>query len=56
MRKLYEIFHILHFQKRKVSAETIHGNTVPNLKALAQNTTNDIIFHRVCKLFVALLA
>jgi hypothetical protein len=28
MRKLYENFHILHFQKRIVSAETIRGNTV----------------------------
>ena len=29
MRKLYENFHIFHFQKRIVSAETIRGNTVP---------------------------
>ena len=28
MWKLYENFHIFHFQKRKVSAETIRGNTV----------------------------
>ena len=28
MQKLYENFHILHFQKRIVSAETIRGNTV----------------------------
>jgi hypothetical protein len=28
MRKLYENFHVLHFQKRIVSAETIRGNTV----------------------------
>ena len=28
MRKLYENFHIFHFQKRKVSAETIRGNKV----------------------------
>ena len=28
MRKLYEIFKVLNFQKRVVSAETIHGNTV----------------------------
>ena len=28
MRKLYEIFKILQFQKRIVSAETIRGNTV----------------------------
>jgi hypothetical protein len=28
MRKLYENFHILHFQKRIVSVETICGNTV----------------------------
>ena len=28
MRKLYENFHIFHFQKRIVSAETIRGNTV----------------------------
>jgi hypothetical protein len=28
MRKLYENFHIFHFQKRIVSVETIHGNTV----------------------------
>ena len=27
-RKLYEIFKILQIQKRIVSAETIHGNTV----------------------------
>ena len=29
MRKLYENFHIFHFQKRIVSSETILGNTVP---------------------------
>ena len=28
MWKLYENFHIFHFQKRIVSAETIRGNTV----------------------------
>ena len=28
MRKLYENFHIFHFQKRIVSAKTIRGNTV----------------------------
>ena len=28
MRKLYENFHIFHFKKRIVSAETIRGNTV----------------------------
>ena len=28
MRKLYENFHIFHFQKRIVSTETIPGNTV----------------------------
>ena len=28
MRKLYENFHIFHFQKSIVSAETIRGNTV----------------------------
>ena len=28
MRKLYENFHIFHFQKRIVSAETIRGKTV----------------------------
>ena len=28
MRKLYENFHIFHFHKRIVSAETIRGNTV----------------------------
>ena len=28
MPKLYENFHIFHFQKRIVSAETIRGNTV----------------------------
>ena len=28
MRKLYEIFKILQIQKRIVSAETIHRNTV----------------------------
>jgi hypothetical protein len=28
MRKLYENFHILHFQKRIVSAETIRENMV----------------------------
>ena len=28
MRKLYEIFKVLKIQKRIVSAETIHGNTV----------------------------
>ena len=28
MRKLYENFHIFHFQKRIVSAETIRGNMV----------------------------
>ena len=32
MRKLYENFHILHFQKRIVSAETIRGNTVAKEK------------------------
>ena len=28
MRKLYENFHIFYFQKKKVSGETIRGNTV----------------------------
>ena len=28
MRKLYENFHIFHFQKRIVSVETIRGNMV----------------------------
>jgi hypothetical protein len=28
MRKLYESFHIFHFQKRIVSAESKRGNTV----------------------------
>ena len=28
MRKQYENFHIFHFQKRIVAAETIRGNTV----------------------------
>ena len=28
MQKLYEIFHIFHFQKQIVSAETIRGNTI----------------------------
>ena len=28
MWKLYENFHIFHFQKRIVSLETIYGNTV----------------------------
>jgi hypothetical protein len=28
MRKLYENFHIFHFQKRIVSAETVRGNTI----------------------------
>ena len=28
MQKLHENFHIFHFQKRLVSAETIRGNTV----------------------------
>ena len=30
MQKLYENFHIIHFQKRIVSAETIRRNTVYN--------------------------
>jgi hypothetical protein len=30
MKKLYENFHIFHFQKRIVSAETIRGYTVVN--------------------------
>ena len=33
MQKLYEIFKILHIQKRIVSAETIGGNTVIFLKS-----------------------
>ena len=28
MQKLYENFHIFHFQKRMVSDETIRGNTI----------------------------
>ena len=31
MRKLYENFHIFHFQKQIVSAETIRGNTVHSI-------------------------
>ena len=31
MRKLYENFHIVYFQKRIVSPETIRGNMVNNL-------------------------
>ena len=40
MLKLLENFHILHFQKRIISAGTIHGNT-PNYKEL----------HRSCHQF-----
>ena len=31
MRQLFEIFYILQIQKRIVSAETIHGNTVHSM-------------------------
>ena len=44
MRKLYENFHILHFQKRIVSEETIRGNTV----YIAQADTQILYF---CTLF-----
>jgi len=33
MQKLYENFHILHFQKEIVSTETIRGNTVVDLSS-----------------------
>ena len=52
MRKLFKNFHIFHFQKRIVSAETVRGNTVfqnfiffnfvlkpPGLPDLAQSLT-----------------
>ena len=32
MQKLYENFHIFHFQKKVVSVETIRGNTVSQIK------------------------
>ena len=35
MWKLYENFHIFHFQKRIVSTETIHGNTVNSFQLWA---------------------
>ena len=35
MRKLYENFHIFHFQKRIVSAETIRGITVCVIKGVS---------------------
>ena len=40
MRKLYENFHILYFQKRIVSADTIRGNKV--------HKTRIMIFHNPC--------
>ena len=41
MRKLYENFHILLFQKRIVSMEIIHGNMVFQMKA-DQNNKSDV--------------
>ena len=40
MRKLYENFHIFHFQKRIVSAETIRGNMVFIVQQLKMYTTS----------------
>ena len=40
MRKLYENFHILYFQKRIVSAETIQGNTVVSAETIRGNTVH----------------
>ena len=38
MRKLFENFQIFHFQKRIVSAETIHGNTVTEILIFVTGT------------------
>ena len=38
MRKLYENFHIFHFQKRILSAETIRGFTVVAATSIWGNT------------------
>ena len=45
MQKLYENFHILHFQKRIVSAETILGNTICKKKA------ESTVCKKYCQLF-----
>ena len=42
MRKLYENFHIFHFQKRIDSAETIHGNTVGEIMLLLFENTYQV--------------
>ena len=42
MRKLYENFHILHFQKRIVSVETICGNTVHILDSNVLLSENEL--------------
>ena len=42
MQKIYENFHIFHFQKRIVSAETIRGNTV-NVKSVCNDMSIQIL-------------
>ena len=41
MRKLYENFHIIHFQKRIVSAETIRENTVLGFQKIISDRSLD---------------
>ena len=44
MRKLYENFHILHFQKRIVSTETIRENTVFIFKVLLEKAIPNLTY------------
>ena len=47
MRKVYENFHILHFQKRIVSAEIICGNTVSVLDVrITSDTIRCFSYHQ----------
>ena len=53
MRKLYENFHILNFQKRIVSVETIRGNTIsrfdvsPKLASLIRILLNSDFLRKI---------
>jgi hypothetical protein len=44
MLKLYENFHIFHFQKRIDSAETIRRNMVAIFSTIYLNSTTDNVF------------
>ena len=46
MQKLYENFHIFHFQKRTFSAETIRGNTVVHMSIILVSKSHLICLKR----------